>query len=116
MGVIALEKMEFYAYHGYFDEEQKIGNKYEVDVEIYTDLSEAALTDNLKDTIDYGVVYQKVAQVMKTKHRLLEHICHNIIHSLYAEFNSIEKVKVSVSKFNPPLGGVCERSKITIEK
>lgn len=115
MGKIALEKMEFYAYHGYFDEEQTIGNKYEVDVIIETDLSEAALSDNLSDTINYGTVYQHIATVMQIKHRLLEHICHNIIKALRNDFSSIEKVSVSVSKFNPPLGGVCERSRITIE-
>jgi 7,8-dihydroneopterin aldolase/epimerase/oxygenase len=116
MGHIALEGMEFFAYHGHFDEEQKIGNKYSIDVLIETDLSRPASSDNLKDTIDYGDVYQMVRMVMSKKHRLLEHVGHEIIDAIRFKFNSIKKVTVEVSKFNPPIGGVCNRAKVKLEE
>ncbi|MDX5443432.1 MAG: dihydroneopterin aldolase, partial [Hymenobacteraceae bacterium] len=47
MGQIALEGMEFFAFHGFYDEEQKIGNKYGVDLYIKTDLHAAAESDDL---------------------------------------------------------------------
>jgi dihydroneopterin aldolase len=114
MGLILLEGMEFFAYHGHFDEEQKIGNKYAIDVEVDTDLSNAAASDKLKDTINYGEIYEKVALVMKKKHRLLEHVAYDIIEEIRAKFNNINSIKVSVSKFNPPIGGVCEKAKVII--
>ncbi|MCP9754587.1 dihydroneopterin aldolase [Lacihabitans sp. CCS-44] len=116
MGQIALEGMEFFAYHGHFDEEQKIGNKYSIDVLIETDLSRPASSDNLKDTIDYGDVYQMVRMVMSKKHRLLEHVGHEIIDAIRFKFNAIKKVTVEVSKFNPPIGGVCHRAKVKLEE
>ncbi|NBA84552.1 dihydroneopterin aldolase [Emticicia sp. CRIBPO] len=114
MGLISLEGMEFFAYHGHFDEEQRIGNKYSIDVSIDADLSGAAESDRLQDTINYGDIYKMVSLVMQKKHRLLEHVGHDIISNIQASFPSVKKVSVSVSKFNPPIGGVCERARIVI--
>ncbi len=115
MGTIALEGMEFFAYHGLYDEEQKIGNKYSIDVIIKADLSIAAETDKLRNTINYEILYKIVAAVMTQKHRLLEHVAHQIIVQAKTQFDDIQHITVSVSKFNPPVGGVCDRSKVTIE-
>ena len=64
MGKVSLEGMEFYARHGYYEEERVIGNKYSVDVTIEADLSEAAATDKLDGTINYERVYEIVSDVM----------------------------------------------------
>ncbi|AFK05362.1 dihydroneopterin aldolase [Emticicia oligotrophica DSM 17448] len=114
MGVISLEGLEFFAYHGYYDEEQKIGSKFSIDIAITADLSKAAQEDKLKLTVNYEEVYRIIADVMQEKHRLLEHIAYKIIESIRLQFPHIEGVTVNVSKFNPPLGGICHRSKVTI--
>jgi 7,8-dihydroneopterin aldolase/epimerase/oxygenase len=115
MGIIALEGLEFFAYHGAYLEEQKIGNRYSVDINISTDFTTAAETDRLKETVNYEDVYNSIKDVMHQKHRLLEHIGHSIIAKIRAQYPYIQQVEVSVSKFNPPIGGVCERAKITLK-
>jgi dihydroneopterin aldolase len=57
-----------------------------------------------------------VRMVMSKKHRLLEHVGHEIIDAIRFKFNSIKKVTVEVSKFNPPIGGVCHRAKVKLEE
>lgn len=114
MGKIVLEGMEFFAYHGFYDEEQKIGNKYTIDLEIWTNLQEAAVTDRLKSTISYEEVYSLVQGVMLNKHRLLEHVGYEIIQEVKTKYASIEAIQVSVSKHNPPVGGICSRAKIVL--
>jgi 7,8-dihydroneopterin aldolase/epimerase/oxygenase len=116
MGQIALEGMEFFAFHGHFDEEQKLGNKYAIDVIIESNIDAASESDKLKYAIDYVVVYNCVKEVMDIKHRLLEHIGNEIAEAIFAKFPEIEGIKVMVSKFNPPIGGVCHRAKVTVEK
>lgn len=116
MGQITLEGMEFFAYHGLSDEEQKTGNRYGVDICIDTDLRASGLSDDLADTVDYGKVYTIVAEEMQTKSRLLEHIGYRITRRLKEEFTGIAKVTLHVSKYNPPVGGVVYRSKITLEE
>jgi 7,8-dihydroneopterin aldolase/epimerase/oxygenase len=115
MGIISLEGLEFFSYHGFYAEEQKIGNRYSVDVNIEVDFAQAAIGDKLSETVNYENVYKVVAQVMAQKHKLLEHIAYNIIQQIKQQYPRILAVEVSVSKFNPPIGGVCERAKITIK-
>lgn len=115
MGTISLEGLEFFAYHGYYDEEQKVGNKYSLDITIYTDFSKAAQNDRLKGTVNYEELYQIAVQVMNERARLLEHIAWRLIEKVREQYPDVQKVHVSVSKFNPPIGGVCHRSRITMD-
>lgn len=116
MGFIHLEGLEFFAYHGYYDEEQKVGNKYSVDLEIETDLHEASSSDKLPDTINYEQLYRIVKAEMEVPSRLLEHIGGRISDKIYEEYSSIKSCKVAISKYNPPVGGVCQRARVVIER
>lgn len=116
MGQIALEGMEFFAFHGYYDEEQKIGNKYGLDLYIETDLSRAAASDELQQTVNYEVLYALALEEMKMPARLLEHLGHRIIDRVYAQFPFVQSIRISVYKFNPPLGGICKWAKVTLEE
>ena len=115
MGIISLEGIEFFAYHGVYAEEQRIGNRYQIDISVTTDFSDAAENDKLSDTVNYGDLYEIISGVMKIKAKLLEHIAQLIISSVRQRYPSIEAVEVSVSKFNPPIGGVCTRAKVTLK-
>ncbi len=57
-GIIELEEMEFYAYHGCFKEEQVVGNKFMVNIAIQVDVENPAKTDNIKDALNYVSVYE----------------------------------------------------------
>jgi dihydroneopterin aldolase len=116
MGKIALEGMEFFAYHGYYDEEQKIGNKYSVDVEVETDLTRAGRKDALGETVNYEELYKLIALVMGKPARLLEAISFQIIQDIFSRFSAANVVSVSISKFNPPIGGVCQRARVSMHK
>lgn len=107
--------MEFFAYHGYYDEEQKMGNKYSLDITIHTDFENAAVNDHLSGTVNYEDLYKIAAETMKVPARLLEHIGYLLIEKIRIKYPDVEKVQVTVSKFNPPVGGVCLRSKIMME-
>jgi len=115
MGLVALEGMEFYARHGYYEEERKIGNKYSVDVELEVEFGEAAMHDKLEGTVNYEKVYKVVAEVMSIDALLLEHLAGKIIRDLKEFFPQVKNVKVSVSKYNPPIKGLCHRAKVTLE-
>jgi 7,8-dihydroneopterin aldolase/epimerase/oxygenase len=105
MGLIQIENMEFYSFHGHFKEERIVGNKFLVDLTIETDMKIPAETDNLKDAVNYQHVYEIVKQQMEMKSHLLEHIAGRILDAIYADIEGINKVTVKVSKLNPPMGG-----------
>lgn len=115
MGSISLEGLDFFAFHGYYEEEQKIGNRYSLDITIEADLKKASQSDYLGDTIDYSILYQIASAVMQEPSKLLEHIGLKVIEGIRGRYPDVEKVIVGVTKFNPPIGGVCTRAKITLE-
>ena len=106
MGKIVIEEMEFYAFHGHYQEEQIVGNRFLVDLEMEADLTDAADSDNLNDAVNYQQAYQIVKNEMRrTKSNLLENIGKRILDALYAEMEGIEKATIRIRKLNPPMGG-----------
>jgi len=72
---------------------------------VTTDFSEAAQRDRLSGTVNYEELYRITASVMQRKARLLEHIGQQIIDEIRLTYPAILAIEVSVSKFNPPVGG-----------
>jgi len=105
MGLIQIENMEFYSFHGHFKEERIVGNKFLVDLTIETDMTAPALSDNLKDAVNYQRAYEIVKSQMERKSYLLEHIAGRILDAIYSEMEGIIKITIKVSKLNPPMGG-----------
>ncbi|MFO7575513.1 MAG: dihydroneopterin aldolase [Bacteroidales bacterium] len=116
MGTIVIENMEFYAFHGHYREEQIVGNRFIVDLEIETDMKKAGQTDRLEDATDYQVAYRAVKDEMEKKSYLLENIATRILDALYASLPGIIKATVSIRKMNPPLGGNIGSVGVTISR
>jgi 7,8-dihydroneopterin aldolase/epimerase/oxygenase len=114
MGIVRLKGLEFFAYHGYHAEERTIGNRYLVDVEIETDFGQAAIADDLAHTVNYEAVFAIVRDRMQVSARLLEHIAYEICESLRLTFAQARRIQVEVTKYNPPLGGVCHSASVVI--
>jgi len=115
MGRIRLEDMEFFAYHGYYEEERKIGNKYSVTLEVEIDFSRGAREDDLSGTINYEELYKIVKEVMERPTKLLENLGRRVIDDIQHQFGKDTNVEVTISKHNPPIGGVCAKSTIIIK-
>ena len=105
MGLIRIEGMEFYSFHGHYKEEQIVGNRFIVDMEVETDMQVPVQTDNLKDAVNYQIIYDIVKNEMGKKSQLLENIAGRILDSIYLQLQGITKATVKVSKMNPSMGG-----------
>ena len=114
MSQIALEGMRFYAYHGFYEEEQIIGNNYVIDVYIHTDFSEAAMEDDLYKTINYETVYLICQKEMKERTKLLETIVSRILFGLKFQFQNIQQVTIRLKKENPMPGVKLDSSSIEV--
>ncbi len=116
MGQIEIEGMQFYAFHGHFETERVVGNKFQVDLSFETDCSKAAVSDDLNDTVNYQEVYELVRTEMQEPSRLLENVAQRILDCLSHAFPGVRNTKVKVSKLNPPMGGEIEKVSITLSK
>ena len=113
---ILLTRMEFRAFHGCYDLEQQVGNRFAVDVEITAELGDAAREDDVRKTVNYLTAFEEVERQMKGTQRTIERAALNIIDGLYAAFPQIRHVKCSVAKLAPPLGGKIERVSVVLER
>ncbi len=108
MGIIRLNNIRCYAYHGCLTEEAQIGSAYRVDIEAKADMSKATQTDQLEDTVDYVQLNSIVKAEMEIRSNLLEHVAKRILDRILKEIPLISQLNVKVSKVNPPLGGDVE--------
>jgi dihydroneopterin aldolase len=116
MSLIAIEGMQFYAHHGYYYEEQKIGSQYTVDVYLRADLTAAAKEDALAKTINYENLYTICEEIMDKRAHLIETVTQRILDRLGDEYPNLQYAKVRVSKMNPPLKGTVERVYVSLER
>jgi dihydroneopterin aldolase len=105
MGVISVNGIKVYAYHGCLDEERKIGSDYEINVTIEADLEFSSISDKLADTVDYVSINRIVKNEMSIPSNLLEHVVKRIIDSIVEKHETVDTVEVSVAKINPPING-----------
>ena len=116
MGIIQVNNIKLYAYHGCLDEEAKIGSEYKVDVEVKADLRKSAKSDDLLDTVDYVHLNHIVKEEMAIRSKLLEEVAQRILDRFFKEIRMIRRAKVSVAKINPPIGGNVEEVVIILTK
>lgn len=116
---IFLKDIHFYAHHGVAQQETLVGNEFTVSLRLKVDITHAAETDDVTDTVSYADVYEAVKDEMTIPSKLLEHVCGRIVKRLFKDFPPIESIDLKLTKRNPPMGadlttaGVeiyCERS------
>ncbi len=99
---ISLEEMKFYAYHGVLEQEQIVGNNFEVTLKLLADVRDSVFSDNLEDTINYAEIYQIVKDEMSIKSKLLEHLAGRINQRILNDYQKVKEVNIKISKLNPP--------------
>ncbi len=116
MGIIEIEGMKFYAFHGHFESEQIVGNEFTVDLNIETDCRIAAISDKLDDALNYQIAYEIVKKEMAQTSKLLENVANRVLDRLYGQFKGILKATIKISKMNPPMGGEIEKVSVTLSR
>ncbi len=115
MGIINVNGIKLYAFHGCLEEEAIIGANYIVDVKIETDFSIAQVSDQLSKTVDYVSVYDIVKSMMSIRSRLIEHAASMIADELIKQLPDIQRTEVTVTKLNPPMNGDVGEVSVTVE-
>jgi len=106
---VAIEGAEFYAFHGYYDEEQKTGNTFIIDAKVVLKSFDSD-DDNIKDTVNYETLYKICQEEMSDTQRLLETVVFNILHRFKKDLANVTSGTVKMEKFGPQLGGKVEKA------
>lgn len=117
MDSIRITGMVFFGYHGVFAEEQKIGQRFYVNAELYLDLAAAALSDEVSDTVDYGQVYQLVRDIIEGEpKKLIEAVAGEIQNRVFAQYPQVMRVVVEVIKPSAPVPGIFDQVSVRLDR
>ncbi|TKC10369.1 dihydroneopterin aldolase [Pedobacter polaris] len=100
---VALKEVKFHAYHGFYPEEQLIGNHFLVDVEVT--FTPKGNTEELEFTVNYEVINTVVTAEMKNTQKLLETVVKNILDQLISIYPFVTTAVVGIKKLHPPMPG-----------
>lgn len=99
MDRIIIKDLEAFGYHGVFEEEAFLGQKFIVSVSLYLDTRKAGKTDDLGASLDYGEVCQVIKKhVENERYRLIERLAEEIAQQLLLTFSMLHSVEVTVKK------------------
>lgn len=103
---IFLEGMIFYGYHGVHDEEQRLGQRFVIDVRVDCDLRVAGRADDPAQTVSYSDLYRVTRDIVEgPPRRLIEAVAESIAEAILSRFAPIERVVVTVRKPEAPIKG-----------
>ncbi|WP_409303683.1 dihydroneopterin aldolase [Peribacillus sp. SCS-155] len=106
MDKIFVNQMEFYGYHGVFPEENKLGQRFAVDLVVELDLKPAGETDDLNKSVNYGELYSLCREIVEGKtFKLIESVAEAIATEILKRFFLIFSCTVKVYKTDPPIPG-----------
>jgi len=113
---IVLDRMEFRAFHGCYELERKVGNRFTVDLTVTAELGRVAEEDSVEQAVNYLTAYEIVLERMQITQHTIERVAANIIDALYVAFPQIVHVRCTVSKLAPPLGGKVAKVSVVLER
>ena len=113
MITVSVNSAQFFAYHGFYPEEQLLGCNFEVDAKVLFK-PDNQVEDNLLSTVNYEQLYQIMEDEMKNTGKLIETVAQAIADSIKNKFPFVKQIRVSLRKLNPPLNGPVKFSAVEI--
>ena len=111
---VSLNGAEFFAYHGFYPEEQLLGCKFVLDIDVEFNATADLTADHITDTVNYEQLYHIAETEMRHTRKLLEAVARSIADRIRVEHPFIETIRVELKKMNPPLKGRVAYSAVTI--
>ena len=117
MDKIIMKNLAFFGYHGAMSEENTLGQKFFIDVEMSVALQEAGKSDNVFHTVHYGEAYSVVKAIVEGKSlNLIEAVAEKIAEALLNDFERIDHVKIQLRKPEAPVAGIFDYFAVEIER
>lgn len=112
---IRMRNCAFFARHGVLDEEEMLGQRFYVDVELLVSPQGALEKDSISGTVDYGVAFRVIEEIVTGRRKfLIEALALEVAKALCDRFPMIVKATITVRKPNAPVQGVLDHVEVTV--
>lgn len=116
MWTVNVEGLEFYAFHGVSDEEQRIGHRYRLDVSVHLSGIADPDLDDVANTVDYGALAEFLVGIgSATQFRTVEALAWTMAARLFQEFPVVEALDIALAKIAPPMPVIAEAAGVRLE-
>ena len=113
--IIRMKNCAFFARHGVFDEEERLGQRFYVDAELEVDAGAALDADSMPSTVDYGAAFAEIEKIVTGKRRfLIEALACDVARALCEKFPRIARATITVRKPHAPVPGVLDHVEVTV--
>lgn len=113
---ITLKNCAFYAHHGVFEQETALGQRFFVDVVMDVEAGDALVSDEVEQTVHYGLAYELVEKIMTGSRRnLIETLANDVALALAAWSPRIRRVEVAIRKPSAPIPGILDYVEVRVE-
>ena|SRR5215218_169165 len=98
---IELKGLRFFAEHGMYVEERKVGNQFEIDLSVCYKAPKQVIT-SMEETVNYVEIYRLIEEEFSVHKHLLETCAMQICERLHKQFPEITTISISIKKISPP--------------
>jgi len=112
---IALRNCAFFARHGVYSEEERLGQRFFVDALLRVDGGDALENDRIEGTVDYGAAFGVIEEIVTGRRRyMIETLALDIARGLCERFPMVIEAEITVRKPNAPVPGVLDDVAVTV--
>ncbi|MBW3098063.1 dihydroneopterin aldolase [Pseudohoeflea coraliihabitans] len=113
--VIKLVNCAFFARHGLYEAEEKLGQRFFVDAELTVRSERPLIEDDVDSTVDYGAVFKVVEKTVTGERRaLIEALARDIGLAVLREFPPVQTAEITIRKPNVPIAGILDHAEVTV--
>ena len=114
--MIKLDNCAFFARHGVYSEEEKLGQRFFVDVELRVESEEGLTSDDIDTTVDYGIAFTQIEKIVTgTRRYLIEVLAMDIAKALLKSFPNVQHAAITIRKPNAPVPGILDYVEVRVE-
>lgn len=114
---ISIRRIGVFAYHGVYEEEGRLGQRFYISIDAWLDLAPAGKADDLALSVSYADIAQMVQEIaVANRYAIIEALAEAIAQQLLRGFPRIEEIEVSVEKPNAAVAAILETIAVTIRR
>lgn len=114
---ISIQRIGVFAYHGVYEEEGRLGQRFYVSIDAWLDLAPAGQEDNLEKSVSYADIAAQVQEIaVGQRYQIIEALAEAIAGELLRNFPRIEEISVTVEKPNAAVAAILDSIFVTIHR
>ena len=112
--LVMVKGLQLWGTHGHWPEENKLGQKFIIDMEASVDMTGMCTTDKLETGLSYGTLFKIATKIVTTEeHKLLNRIAQRIAEEVIKAY-PVKQIRVTVKKPSVAIGGILDYTAVSI--